>query len=64
VNRFKTEQVVDVFQTIKSIRAQNPAAVQTLVRAYFYHNITFNSLFIQEQYEFIHQVIVALTEQS
>jgi len=63
VNHFKAEQVVDVFQTIKSIRAQNPAVVQTIVRAYFYH-IIFNSLFTQEQYEFIHQVIVALIEQS
>ena len=31
VNRFKAEQVVDVFQIIKSMRAQNPAVVQTTV---------------------------------
>ena len=32
VNRFKAEQVVDVFQVIKSMRDQNPAVVQTTVR--------------------------------
>ena len=31
VSRFKAEQVVDVFQTIKSMRTQHPAVVQTTV---------------------------------
>ena len=33
MNHFKAEQVVDVFQTIKSMRAQHPAVVQTTVSA-------------------------------
>ena len=63
MNRFKAEQVVDVFQAIKSMRAQNPAVVQTTVRTsplLNANNITLT--FTQEQYEFIHQVIIVLTE--
>ena len=44
------------------MRAQNPAVVQTTVRIsplLNANNITL--IFIQEQYEFIHQVIVVLT---
>ncbi len=32
----KTEGLVDVFQTVKTLRIQRPAMVQTLVRAYQY----------------------------
>ena len=62
VSRFKAEQVVDIFQAIKSIRTQNPAFVQTTVRALYFTVQLLYSFFAQEQYEFIHQVIVVLTE--
>ena len=61
MNRFKAEQVVDVFQMIKSMRSQHPAVVQTTVSAsLLIDNIPY--LFTQEQYEFIHQVVIILTK--
>ena len=33
IERLKSEGVVDVFQTVKQLRAQRPAMVQTKVRA-------------------------------
>ena len=33
IERLKSEAVVDVFQTVKQLRAQRPAMVQTKVRS-------------------------------
>ena len=33
IDRLKSEAVVDVFQTVKQLRAQRPAMVQTKVRS-------------------------------
>ncbi|RMX56303.1 hypothetical protein pdam_00021645, partial [Pocillopora damicornis] len=36
IERVKIEQTVDVFQTIKLIRAKRPGAVNTLLKSFFY----------------------------
>ena len=52
--------MADVFQMIKSMRSQYPAVVQTTVSASLLIDNPY--LFTQEQYEFIHQVVIILTK--
>lgn len=40
IERLKSEGVVDVFQTVKQLRAQRPAMVQTKVCPCFVNNVT------------------------
>ena len=74
LERLKAEGVVDVFHTVRALRLQRPAMVQTVVRIIIdciilhlgmscmhgeYHNIPLtHNIFTQDQYEFVYKTIL------
>ena len=62
LERVKTEQVVDVFMTVKSLRIQRAGLLQTLVRdgsicpADSLHSSLL--LPVQDQYEFVYRAVL------
>ena len=69
LERLKTEGVVDVFSTVRSLRLQRPNMVQTVVsRGLIAACMTYNQphyitisclfLFLQEQYEYCYKTVL------
>ena len=63
INRFKAEQMVDVFRTIKTMRTNRPELVSNAVSEYVLTSWQYYMVFLQEQYEFIHKGLLAMLQQ-
>ena len=60
MNRFKAEQMVDVFKTIITMRTQRPGLVANAVRNLILCLLLDCLLFLQEQFKFIHEALIAM----
>ena len=63
INRFKAEQMVDVFRTIKTMRTNRPELVSNAVSEYVLTSWRHDMVFLQEQYEFIHKGLLTKLQQ-
>ena len=70
IERCKTEGMVDVFQVVKALRVQKPAAVRTVVSmpfpacdvCYFNHVLVLKCLIPQPQYQLIFEALLVFLD--